>query len=151
MTKTQNYNLNKPEVTDPLRLADFNENADKIDAALNSLNTAVGSKAEQSAVTALSRKCDAAYSAGNLPWETGTLDLTDADSGDVAKTFDFEPSAILVGARTISPGFGINGGTFRMDEYSSSSRYYFLLSGNELIATTISGAPTAELYYLALK
>ena len=34
MTKTGNYNLNKPEPTDPLRLADFNENADIIDAAL---------------------------------------------------------------------------------------------------------------------
>ena len=34
MTKTQNYNLNKPEASDPLRLADFNGNADAIDAAL---------------------------------------------------------------------------------------------------------------------
>ena len=51
MTKTQNYNLNKPEATDPLRLADFNANADIIDGALaaqaNSLaalNTAVVGK-----------------------------------------------------------------------------------------------------------
>ena len=34
MTKTMNYNLNKPEATDPLRLADFNGNADIIDTAL---------------------------------------------------------------------------------------------------------------------
>ena len=37
MTKTQNYNLNKPEATDPLRLADFNGNADIIDGALAAL------------------------------------------------------------------------------------------------------------------
>lgn len=53
MEKTANFNLNKPEVTDPMRLADFNQNSDIIDAALANLNTAVGSKAEQSAVTAL--------------------------------------------------------------------------------------------------
>ena len=34
MTKTEHYNLNKPEGGDPLRLADFNANADIIDAAL---------------------------------------------------------------------------------------------------------------------
>ena len=37
MTETVNYNLNKPEASDPLRLADFNENADIIDAALGVL------------------------------------------------------------------------------------------------------------------
>ena len=34
MTKTVNYNLNKPETADPLRMADFNENADIIDGLL---------------------------------------------------------------------------------------------------------------------
>ena len=34
MTKTQHYNLNKPEATDPIRVADFNGNADIIDTAL---------------------------------------------------------------------------------------------------------------------
>ena len=38
MTKTQNYNLNKPEAGDPLRLADFNQNSDLIDTALASLS-----------------------------------------------------------------------------------------------------------------
>ena len=41
MTKTNIYNLKKPEPTDPLRLEDFNENADILDGLLNSLNTAV--------------------------------------------------------------------------------------------------------------
>ena len=39
MTKTANYNLNKPEATDPLRLADFNDNADIIDTALAGLTS----------------------------------------------------------------------------------------------------------------
>ena len=34
MQRTANYNLNKPEAGDPLRLADFNANADIIDGAL---------------------------------------------------------------------------------------------------------------------
>lgn len=38
MQKTVNYNLNKPEAADPLRLADFNQNADIIDTALGALN-----------------------------------------------------------------------------------------------------------------
>ena len=42
MEKTSNYNLNKPEATDPLRVSDFNENADIIDGALSNLNAAVG-------------------------------------------------------------------------------------------------------------
>ena len=42
MTKTQNYNLNKPEGGDPLRLADFNQNSDILDAALSNLNVAMG-------------------------------------------------------------------------------------------------------------
>lgn len=144
MQKTTNYQLNQWESTDKISRADFNADNAAIDAAL-------ASKAEQSAVTALSQKLSAAYTADNLPWETGVLDLTDADDGDVAKTFDFEPSAILLGAEEISPGFGINGGSFRMDEFSSSSRYYFSLSGNELIATSVSAAPVAVLQYLALK
>ena len=41
MQKTANYNLNKPEATDPLRLADFNENADILDGALKNLSMAV--------------------------------------------------------------------------------------------------------------
>ena len=43
MLKTENYQLNKPEPADPLRLADFNENADIIDAALGAVpNIATG-------------------------------------------------------------------------------------------------------------
>ena len=38
MQKTQNYNLNKPEAGDPVKVADFNANADIVDAALGMLN-----------------------------------------------------------------------------------------------------------------
>ena len=39
MKKTTHYQLNKPESGDPLRVADFNENADIIDGALARLET----------------------------------------------------------------------------------------------------------------
>ena len=38
MEKTTNLNLNKPEPNDPLRLEDFNENNEIIDAALGELS-----------------------------------------------------------------------------------------------------------------
>ena len=41
MEKTTNYQLNKPEAGDPLRVADFNENADIIDAVLGNLGVSV--------------------------------------------------------------------------------------------------------------
>ena len=34
MTKTEHYQLNKPEASDPVRVADFNQNADIIDTVL---------------------------------------------------------------------------------------------------------------------
>ena len=37
MTETVNFKLNKPESTDPIRVADFNANADIIDVALGAL------------------------------------------------------------------------------------------------------------------
>ena len=37
MQKTTNYNLNKPEAGDALRVEDFNQNADIIDAALGQI------------------------------------------------------------------------------------------------------------------
>ena len=59
MQKTANYNLKKPESTDPLRVADFNENADIIDAALSSLNTTVGNKASAAEVSSLRQSVSA--------------------------------------------------------------------------------------------
>ena len=84
MTKTQNYNLNKPEVTDPLRVEDFNANADIIDAALNSLNTAVGSKAEQSALAELI--------------VTGTYEgaVSSSSTGKQTVTLGFQPRFLFI-------------------------------------------------------
>ena len=45
MNHTEYYNLNKPEATDFYDIADFNENADSIDAAIHSLSEAVAGKA----------------------------------------------------------------------------------------------------------
>lgn len=47
MLKTENYNLNKPEPNDPLRLEDFNENSDLIDAALKSVQNEAAAGIEQ--------------------------------------------------------------------------------------------------------
>lgn len=74
MTKTANYNLKKPEPTDPLRVEDFNENADKIDAALGNLNTAA-TKIAMGSYTG-----------------TGT---SDRDNPNIL-TFDFAPKALFV-------------------------------------------------------
>ena len=74
MTKTANYNLNKPEATDPLRLADFNENADILDGALKNLSMAAPKIAVGSYV--------------------GTD--TSGSSNPNRLTFDFAPKALFV-------------------------------------------------------
>ena len=96
MEKTQNYNLNKPESTDPLRVADFNQNADKIDAALKDLNTAVGTKAEQSAVNALTT---AVASAGNCKIAAGTYKGTNkyGSANPTKLEVGFAPKLVLIG------------------------------------------------------
>ena len=151
MTRTNNYNLKKPEPNDPLRVADFNENADILDGLLNSLNTAVGSKAEQSAITALSQKCDAAYSAGNLPWEVGIISLSGMEDGAVAKTFDFTPSAILLGVNGANSGFAVNGKSTCIKDLTSSAKHELTLNGNTLIIDNYTSGLSSALQYLALK
>ena len=79
MQKTSNYNLKKPEPTDPLRVEDFNENADIIDAALAGLNTVVGN-------------------AGNCKIVTGSYVGTGTYGADNSNSlsFDFVPKLIEV-------------------------------------------------------
>ena len=79
MEKTTYYQLNKPEAADPLRVADFNENADKIDAALNTLNTAVAAK-------------------GNCKLVVGTYvgNGEYGSSNPISLTFDAEPLFLLI-------------------------------------------------------
>lgn len=129
MTKTQNYNLNKPETTDPMRLADFNENSEILDAALA-----------------------AAYSPDNLPWEVGTLDLSSAVIGDVVKTFDFVPSVVFFFDSTVISGAVINGKYTKICDLLDTSVYRnIILEGNTLSQGFICGGPVSTLYYVALK
>ena len=83
MEKTTHYQLNKPEVTDPMRVADFNENADILDAALNSMNTAVGSLA------ASMSNCRMAYGSYD---GAGTY----GEGNPVTLSFDFKPLLVVV-------------------------------------------------------
>ena len=90
MKKTTHYQLNKPESGDPLRLADFNQNSDILDAALNNLNAALGGKAEQSAlaaVTAAAPKIAVGSYVGTGTWGAGSPN---------SLTFDFVPKLIAI-------------------------------------------------------
>lgn len=41
MQSTTNYNLNKPENTDEIKISDLNENFDKIDTELKNVNNEI--------------------------------------------------------------------------------------------------------------
>ena len=86
MTKTNNYNLKKPEPTDPLRLEDFNENADLIDAAL-------GGKANAADLTALSQTVSALVQGGvgRAAWGSYTGDGTYGKSAPTVLDVRFTP------------------------------------------------------------
>ena len=106
--KTQNYNLNKPEVTDPLRVDDFNANADMIDAALGALSTAVGN-------------------AGNCKIAIGTYAGNDAYGADNPTRLDvgFAPELVFIGfeeknCRLFLPIWGKH---FDFDNAFSSASY----------------------------
>lgn len=101
MEKTTHYQLNKPEAADPLRLADFNENADKIDAALAAVrneaanNLAAYQTSNDAAVAALQ---DASTRFGNCRVVTGTYRGTDKYTANnpSSLTFDQEPIALFI-------------------------------------------------------
>ena len=132
MTKTNNYNLKKPEPTDPLRVADFNENADLIDAALGALT--------------------GAYGPSNLPWEVGTLDLSKAEVTSLVKLFDFHPSAVFLFAKGTIGGGAVNPGSMRVYDISDTTDYHnFALWENELWLDDMQGMPFSSLCYVALK
>ena len=96
MQKTQNYNLNKPELTDPIRVADFNENAEIIDAALNGLHTEAVTLAAQ--VRAEAANALAAYKTANDAAVAGKAEQSALDayktSNDAAVAAKAEQSAL---------------------------------------------------------
>ena len=105
MEKTTYYQLNKPEAADPLRVADFNENADKIDAALkqvddNSVTRSAQVRSEAAnALAAYQTANDAAVAAkGNCRVVVGTYTGTGTygSSNKNSLTFDAEPLFLLI-------------------------------------------------------
>ena len=113
MQKTTNYNLNQWEAADPIRREDFNADNAAIDAALNSLNTAVGSKAEQSAVTAVQAAM------GNCRIAVGSYTGNGKFGASNARklTFDFKPYLVIVGsddnaANDVGPSVLIRGRSY---------------------------------------
>ena len=149
MEKTTYYQLNKPEAADPLRLADFNENADKIDgllkqvddnsvtrsaqvrseaanalaayktsndAAVAAVSTSVSTKAEQSAVDALTT----AVAAG-VKLQTGTYKGkgTYGSGNKNSLTLNFTPKFLMIWGPYAHIAAGLNGTELRvMFDYS---------------------------------
>ena len=70
MQYTTNYNLKKPEGTDPVLVGDLNDNSDTIDGALENLNTAIGGLG-----TAVSGKEDAANKTQDIGTNTASTTL----------------------------------------------------------------------------
>ena len=87
MQRTANYNLNKPEAGDPLRLADFNANADIIDGALKN-------QANDLAVLSTT-----VAGMGNCKIATGSYDGNDAYGADNPTRLDvgFAPKMVIIG------------------------------------------------------
>ncbi len=118
---TQNYQLNLWEPQDDFLRAEFNENTEKLDAALKAeadaraagdaaLQTAVAAKADASTVTALTQtvngKADVSalgrkFGTDNLPWVTGTYTGNAAETGEQHIVLGFRPRflAIISGAQ----------------------------------------------------
>ena len=133
MLKTAIYNLNKPEAADPLRVDDFNENADKIDGLLkqvddNSVTRSAQVRSEAAnALAAYQTANDAAVAAVNTAVSTKAeqsavtaLTATVSTKAQVAVgsytgkgtygssnkntlTFDFEPKIVFI---FIATGYG---------------------------------------------
>ena len=132
MTKTNNYNLKKPEPNDPLRVADFNENADILDAAL-------AGKAEQSTVTALDQSVSAlsaALGSGGkncrIAFGSYTGDGTYGKSNPTTLSPGFCPVFAAVGTddqveEEYNPSLLIRGRTLAQSEYGFQSSYDSLL------------------------
>ena len=74
MKQTGAYQLNQWELTDRIRMEDFNSDNAKVDAALSALSGRVDTKAEQAALTALSSRVDAKAEQSALNTLSGRVD-----------------------------------------------------------------------------
>ena len=122
MEKTTHYQLNKPESGDPVRIADFNGNADIIDGALGAL-------------TGRSRVVVGSYIGDNTSKHTIPLEITPRFVLVVSKLNDkpyltiatpeigvyFSGSSFIISeSRCVENGFYISGNS----NYSSAGNYY---------------------------
>lgn len=120
MTKTTNYSLPQWEASDALKCADFN-------AAMESIDTAM---------KATDDIAQAAWTDDNKPYVTGSVSVSaDLAVGGTAKTFDFEPTFVIVSASSV--GLIRQNSSARVCTdltYISNGSYYltFRLSGNQL-------------------
>ena len=97
MNKTSNYQLNQWELTDRIRMEDFNGDNAKIDAALKTLANQVASKANSSTVSSLTTKVNAKAEQSAL---TAAVDrITALESGKASKT-DLEAANTSLDALT---------------------------------------------------
>ena len=84
MNKTSNYQLNQWELTDRIRMEDFNGDNAKIDAALAGLAGQVASKASSSTVSSLSTKVNTKAAQSDLTAAVNRI--TALESGKAEKT-----------------------------------------------------------------
>ena len=84
MNKTSNYQLNQWELTDRIRMEDFNGDNEKIDAALAGLAGQVASKADSSTVSSLTTKVNAKAAQSDLT--AAVSRITALESGKAEKT-----------------------------------------------------------------
>ena len=122
MTETVNFKLNKPESTDPIRVADFNANADIIDTALGVL-------------TGRAKVVTGSYIGDNTSKHTIPLEITPRFVLVVSKLNDkpfltiatpeigvyFSGSSFIISeSRCVENGFYISGNA----NYSMEGNYY---------------------------
>ena len=166
MEKTTYYQLNKPEAADPLRVADFNENADKIDAALkqvddNSVTRSAQVRSEAAnALAAYQTANDAAVAAkGNCRVVVGTYTGTGTygSSNKNSLTFDAEPLFLLInggGYTAYMTKSGCSYGWCGPDSYRSMNKTWgktvtWYNTGNYQLQLNVSGTTYTYMAFFA--
>lgn len=113
MLKTTHYQLNQWEPTDKLSRTDFNADNAAIDAAIKAVETAVGNKAEQSAVTALTAALGSGGQTARIAYGTYTGTGTYGADNPNSLSFDFCPVMVVcyAGSYALWPTIFMRGAT----------------------------------------
>ena len=98
MTKTEHYQLNQGDATDPVRREDFNADNARIDVALETVKreAAAGRQALDEAVTALVAGLGKGGTNARIAWGSYTGDGTYGESNPITLTCDFKPMAVFI-------------------------------------------------------